>query len=101
MKELDNILSSVNHLDQSIQEITSAIHEQSTGVDEVNSAMKYLENATHETTDMSERSKLSSLDLKTQSDALRMSILVLSQFVGSKVEENLVNAEESRLEKES
>ncbi len=84
MEQLDNILASVNHLDSTIQEITAAIHEQSTGVDEVNKAMKYLENATHDTTDMSERSKSSSLELKKQSHALRESIQALRKILGAK-----------------
>lgn len=84
MEQLDNILFSVNHLDSTILEITAAIKEQTTGVEEVNTAMKLLENATHETTDMSERSKLSSIDLKTQSHALRKSIQDLRIILGSK-----------------
>lgn len=46
--------------------------------------MKYLENATHATTDMSERSKSSSLDLRNQSHALRESIQSLRKILGAK-----------------
>jgi methyl-accepting chemotaxis protein len=83
MLQLDNILSSVNELDSSIQEITFAIKEQSTGVDEVNSAMKYLENATHDTTDMSQRAKAASEELHTQSHGLRVSIQSLRKILGT------------------
>ena len=84
MTELDNILKSVEELDSSIREISAAVFEQSNGVNEVNSAMKYLENATHETTDMSERSKAASKDLNEQSLSLRASIQELRKILDAK-----------------
>lgn len=84
MMELNNILDSINQLDESIKEITFAITEQSIGVEEVNTAMKYLENTTHDTTDMSEKSKAASVHLRQQSAALRESIQILRKILGSK-----------------
>ena len=101
MSELDKIIASVNQLDRSIQEITSAIAEQSTGVEEVNKAMKYLENATHETTDMSERSKSASLELKEQSHALRASIQALRKILGSKKNYTIEEYKNQTLESEN
>lgn len=84
MTELDSILSSVYELDVAIQEINVAILEQTNGVTEVNTAMKSLENVTHATTDMSERSKSASQELREQSISLRMSIQVLRKILGAK-----------------
>lgn len=96
LAELDKILQSVNELDNSIKEINVAISEQNLGVDEVNKAMKYMENATHETTEMSERSNSASIELKEQSHALRKSIQELRKLLGAKKSYDAPELEENK-----
>jgi methyl-accepting chemotaxis protein len=60
-----------------------AIKEQSTGVDEVNKALKHLGDNTNESVDMSTRSKEAAKDLRNQSHNLRVSIQSLREILGS------------------
>lgn len=84
LNELDKILQNVTDLDQSIREITGALAEQSSGVEEVNSALRHLDGATLESTDMSNRSKEASVELMKSSHRLRSMIQDLRQILGSK-----------------
>lgn len=81
---LDQILEVVIKLDQSINEITVALNEQSTGVEEVNVALRHLEQATIESTDMSNKSKETSNELMTASHSLRSTIQELRKNLGAK-----------------
>lgn len=82
--ELENILTNVDSLDSSIREISVALEEQSRGTEEVNSAMKYLEGAANETSDMTEKTKEASTTLKHQAHNLRISTQELRKLIGSK-----------------
>jgi hypothetical protein len=52
--------------------------------------MKYLENATHDTTDMSERAKTASEELHAQSHSLRSSIQDLRKILGTEKKKEVV-----------
>lgn len=82
--ELDKILQNVNDLDHSIREITGALAEQASGVEEVNGALRHLDGATLESTDMSNRSKEASVELMKSSHRLRSMIQDLRQILGAK-----------------
>ena len=82
--QLESILKNVEYLDDVIKEISIAIDEQSKGAEEVNSSMKYLENAANETSDVTERTKDASKSLKVQAHALRVSIQDLRKILGAK-----------------
>lgn len=84
LHELDRIISCVNDLDNSIQEISVAIKEQSIEVDKVKDALKHIDDATHESNDMSGRSKDASEKLRFQSHELRNSIQGLRKILGAK-----------------
>lgn len=84
LNELNQIITCVNDLDLSIREITTALGEQSKGVEEVNSALKKLDATTAESTEMSNRSKEASDDLNHQSHKLRVAIQDLRKVLGSK-----------------
>ncbi len=88
LKDLNQILSCVNDLDSSINQITVAIKEQGIGVIEVNKALKYLDDNTNESVEMSNRSKEASKDLSHQSHNLRVSIQSLRIMLGSNKEES-------------
>lgn len=83
-EQLESILKNVEFLDDVIKEISIAIDEQSKGAEEVNSSMKYLENAANETSDVTERTKDASKSLKVQAHALRASIQDLRKILGAK-----------------
>lgn len=82
--ELDRIITCVNDLDNSIQEISVAIREQSIEVDKVKDALKRMDDASHESNDMSGRSKVASEKLRVQSHELRNSIQGLRKILGAK-----------------
>ncbi|MDO9182486.1 MAG: methyl-accepting chemotaxis protein [Bacteriovorax sp.] len=82
--QLDSILQNSTHLDEAIQEITSANNEQLSGIDEVNNVMRSLEIETHETAAMSERTKEASKGLMVQAHSLRTTTQALRKLLGSK-----------------
>ncbi len=82
--QLEEILKIVGELDSDIFNITEAIKEQAAGVDEVNNSMKSLEGSTHETRDISEKSKESSNDLHHQAHSLRVTIQDIRKILGAK-----------------
>ncbi|MDD4976608.1 MAG: methyl-accepting chemotaxis protein, partial [Bacteriovorax sp.] len=83
-EQLENILNNINQLDLTISEITAAIKEQSSGVEEVNLAMKNLENTTHNSTTITQKTKESSDELTKQSHVLRFSVQELRKLLGAK-----------------
>ncbi|MBC7540629.1 MAG: methyl-accepting chemotaxis protein [Bacteriovorax sp.] len=84
LKELNQIINCVNDQDGSINQISIAIKEQATGVDEVNKALKLLDDNTNESVEMSTRSKEAAKNLEDQSHNLRVSIQSLRKILGSK-----------------
>ncbi|MDO9182624.1 MAG: cache domain-containing protein [Bacteriovorax sp.] len=83
LKELNEIINCVNDQDGSINQISVAIKEQSTGVEEVNKALKLLNDDTNNSVDMSTRSKEAAENLKDQSHKLRVSIQSLRKMLGA------------------
>lgn len=89
--QLENILDNTNQLDSSIHEITLATNEQTMGIEEVNQVMRSLESETHETAEMSDKTKEASKALMDQAYALRETTQNLRKFLGSKKAYSLEN----------
>lgn len=83
MRELDSILSCVTEQNESVTQISDAIKEQAIGVDEVNLALKNLNDDTNNSVQMSNRSKEAAENLRVQSHRLRVAIQTLRKMLGS------------------
>jgi len=93
--DLEQIQSCATSLDVSISEISSAINEQNIGVGEVNLSLKQLDAITQQSSEMSEKSKVASVNLKNQGHELRVAIQSLRKILGAKKNYDVIATDES------